>query len=83
MRWFDEHPEQFDEHDRHALFWSFKWMVSHCSDYPQIPFEQIEATLADMERRYALAGLGMNGVRLEQFRWAWARRAPETAELFR
>ena len=24
VRWWDEHPEMFDEHDRHALFWSFK-----------------------------------------------------------
>lgn len=83
VRWYDEHPEHFDEQDRHHLFWSFKWMVGHLSDYPQVPFEQIEATLADMERRYALLGQGMHGVQLEKFRWAWLREAPETEQLFR
>ena len=83
VRWFDEHPEHFDDHDRFSLFWSFKWMVTHVSDYPQVPFEQIEATLQDMERRYALAGHGMNGVLLEKFRWAYFRGAPETDELYR
>ncbi len=83
VRWFDEHPELFDDEDRYSLFWSFKWMVTHVSDYPQVPFEQIEATLEDMERRYALAGHGMNGVLLEKFRWASFRGAPETDELYR
>lgn len=83
VRWYDEHPEHFDDQDRFQLFWSFKWMVGHLSDYPQVPFEQIEATLADMERRYALLGQGMHGVQLEKFHWAWLREAPETEERYR
>ncbi|NLF05650.1 MAG: hypothetical protein GX593_11715 [Actinomycetales bacterium] len=83
VRWYDEHPEHFDGTDRYHLFWSFKWMVTHVSDYPHVPFEQIEATLSDMERRYALAGHGMNGVRLEQFRWAHFRGAPDTDRAYR
>ena len=32
LRWWDEHPEHFDAHDRHGLFWSFKWMISGLAD---------------------------------------------------
>ncbi|VTR76426.1 hypothetical protein [Cellulomonas hominis] len=72
LRWWDEHPEHFDAHDRHGLFWSFKWMISGLADFPTVPAEQIDRTLADMERRYALAGNGMDAVAYERF--AWARR---------
>lgn len=82
VRWFDEHPEHFDEQDRFSLFWSFKWMVSHLKEFPSVPSAQIEATLEDMARRYALAGNGENGVRLERFRWAEFRGDPRTDELY-
>lgn len=82
VRWYDEHPEHLDETDVHQLFWSFKWMVGHLSDFPDVPAAQIDATLADMERRYALAGLGRDAVAYEKFCWARKRGAPDVDELY-
>ncbi|WP_263119370.1 hypothetical protein [Cellulomonas sp. RIT-PI-Y] len=82
LRWWDQRPEMFDADDRHSLFWSFKWMVSGLADFPNVPAAQIERTLDDMERRYALAGNGMDAVALERFSWANRRGAPETEDLF-
>lgn len=73
LQWWDQHPEHFDEYDRHGLFWSFKWMISGLADFPTVPAEQIDRTLADMERRYALAGNGMDAVAYERFAWARQR----------
>ncbi|WP_158373156.1 hypothetical protein [Cellulosimicrobium cellulans] len=77
LRWWDEHPEHFDAQDRHGLFWSFKWMISGLADFPTVPAEQIDRTLADMERRYALAGNGMDAVAYERFAWARQRGAAD------
>lgn len=82
LRWWDERPEAFDEHDRHSLFWSFKWMVSGLAEFPTVPAEQIERTLDDMERRYALAGNGMDAVAYERFCWARERGVPETEQAY-
>ena len=57
VRWWDEHPEHFDSSDRHSLFWMFKWMVADLMEFPMVPAEQIEATIADMERRLQHRGL--------------------------
>lgn len=82
VRWLDEHPEHFDEHDRSATYWSFKWMVGDLMKFPEVPAEQIEATLEDMERRYAVAGLGRDAVAAERFGWAAHRDAPDTVALY-
>ncbi|GIG37211.1 hypothetical protein [Cellulomonas pakistanensis] len=82
LRWFDEHPEHFDAHDRHGLFWSFKWMISGLADFPTVPAEQIDRTLADMERRYALAGNGMDAVAYERFAWARQRGADDAEQAY-
>ncbi|AEI12533.1 hypothetical protein [Cellulomonas gilvus] len=82
MRWADEHPEHLDDDDWHLLFWSFKWMVADLMDYPTVSRDQIERTLADMERRYALAGNGMNAVRHQHFLWAWAQDHPDTGAAY-
>lgn len=82
LRWWDTHPEHFDDQDQHSLFWSFKWMVSHLMEFPTISATQIDATLADMHRRYALAGNGMNAVAMSTFGWAQMRGAPEAEQLF-
>ena len=83
LRWWDTHPEYFDEQDQHGLFWSFKWMVAHLMDFPTISAQQIDSTLADMQRRYALAGNGMNAVAMSRFGWARMRGAADTENLFR
>ena len=78
LRLYDERPDLFDAYDSHALFWSFKWMVGHLSDFPEISVSQITSTLEDMARRFAVAGHGMNAVELSRFQWARARgAAPE------
>ncbi|RXR27831.1 hypothetical protein EQW78_05265 [Oerskovia turbata] len=82
LRWWDEHPEHFDEQDTHSLFWSFKWMVGNLMDFPAVPAAQIERTLDDMERRYAVAGNGMNAVTMSRFQWARARGTQDTAAAY-
>lgn len=83
VRWYDEHPEQFDDADRYAMFWSFKWMVGHLGEFPTVPAAQIEATLDDMERRYALAGLGRDAVAYARFAWAARRGADDVEDAYR
>jgi tetratricopeptide (TPR) repeat protein len=82
LRWWDEHPEHFDAHDRHGLFWSFKWMISGLADFPTVSADQIDRTLADMERRYALAGNGMDAVAYERFAWARQRGLPDAESAY-
>ncbi|UTT60733.1 hypothetical protein [Cellulosimicrobium cellulans] len=83
LRWWDEHPEHFDAEDTHSLFWSFKWMVGHLMEFPDVPAAQIERTLDDMARRYALAGNGTNAVALERFEWARERGATDVEDAYR
>lgn len=82
VRWWDERPELFDDVDRHALFWYFKWMVGDLTEYPTVPVAQVEATLADMERRYALAGNGRDAVAHARFTWAVERGADDAERLY-
>ncbi len=83
VRWYDEHPELVDDADRYAMFWSFKWMVGHLADFPTVPAAQIDATLDDMERRYALAGLGRDAVAFARFAWASRRGSADVEEAYR
>ncbi|WP_018347436.1 tetratricopeptide repeat protein [Longispora albida] len=46
----------------HSLFWHFKWMIGNLTRFPEIPLDRTRAVLADMERRYQLAGHGMQPV---------------------
>ncbi|MFT3877951.1 MAG: hypothetical protein QM708_16250 [Propioniciclava sp.] len=79
---WDAHPELFDEEDRFIFFWEHKWMVGHLIEFPQIPAAQIEASLNDMARRYALAGHGMSAVAHEAFCWAEHRGTADAERLF-
>lgn len=69
VRLWDTHPELFDEHDVHSLFWSFKWMVGNLMSFPSVSAEQITSTLDDMRRRYRLAGNGLSAVNHLAFQW--------------
>lgn len=71
LRLWDESPELFDAGDERNLFWEFKWIASDLPEYPQISPAQAEAFLADMERRFEVAGHGTSTVRMSRFRWAW------------
>lgn len=55
----DQEPERFDGS---RLLWKYKWVLEAVLDYPQFGREQLEAMLADMERRYAAAGSGLHPV---------------------
>jgi len=83
LRWWDSRPDLFDGSDTHSLFWSFKWMVGLLARFPSVPTAQIDATLDDMERRYALAGNGMSAVAGERFAWLRAQGDPGVEEAYR
>ena len=54
----DRDPAQFKERE---LLWEYKWVVDNLPDFPQVTRGQIEAALADMERRYRRCGSTMHG----------------------
>ncbi|MFE7408668.1 hypothetical protein [Isoptericola sp. NPDC057559] len=83
VRWWDERPDLFDGSDQHSLFWSFKWMVGLLARFPSVPTAQIDATLDDMERRYALAGNGTSAVAGERFAWLRSQGDPGTEAAYR
>ncbi|MCK2239572.1 MULTISPECIES: hypothetical protein [unclassified Crossiella] len=75
-----EGDQRFDHH----LFWNFKGIVSALADFPEVPLAQTQAVLDDMERRYRLAGHGLNPV--HQYREMLARHIGDrdtAAEQFR
>ncbi|GGR98297.1 MULTISPECIES: tetratricopeptide repeat protein [Streptomyces] len=67
LRMWDARPEDFDEHETHALHWAFKWMSAGMLDQPHIPLASIEKWLGEMERRYRLAGHSERAVRSAEF----------------
>lgn len=62
---FDRNPGRFDEH---SLLWTYKWIVSTISHFPQISKAQIYEMLEDMSRRYASAGRGLRVVHQHRYR---------------
>ncbi|MBT2477954.1 tetratricopeptide repeat protein [Streptomyces sp. ISL-94] len=60
---YDKDPGAFSEWDAHSLFWQFKWVTTALSDSPGIPLESATGWLAEMERRYRLAGYSERPVR--------------------
>lgn len=81
LRLWDDSPELFDAADERNLFWEFKWIAGDLPDFPQITRAQAESFLADMTRRFELAGHGLSSVRMCQFRWAWHTGMPGADEL--
>ncbi|MGW1540990.1 tetratricopeptide repeat protein [Streptomyces sp. NPDC002309] len=67
LRMWDEHPEDFDEYETHALHWVFKWMSAGMLDQPHIPLASVEKWLGEMEHRYRLAGHSERAVRSAEF----------------
>ncbi|WP_407561432.1 tetratricopeptide repeat protein [Streptomyces sp. 184] len=67
LRMWDERPGDFDEEDTHRLFWMFKWVSSGMTDQPHIPLAAMEKWLAEMERRYRLAGHSERAVRQAEY----------------
>ncbi|MBW5483080.1 tetratricopeptide repeat protein, partial [Streptomyces bambusae] len=60
---YDRDPGAFSESEAHSLFWQFKWVASAIDSSPELPLDTARGWLADMERRYRLAGYGEGPVR--------------------
>ncbi|MFE0348183.1 tetratricopeptide repeat protein [Streptomyces griseoluteus] len=67
LRMWDERPEDFDAYEAHALHWTFKWMTASMLGQPHIPLASVENWLAEMERRYRVAGYSERAVRAAEF----------------
>ncbi len=61
-RLYDTEPNLFDDGDVHRLLWSYKWIVAGLWSMPEIPRDEIEHMIDDMELQYTVAGLGMSAV---------------------
>jgi len=82
LRWWDRHPELFDAGDQNILFWEFGWIVIDLCRLPNVPEERVERTLADMERRFALANRGLERVWSCRLEWELLRGGPALEETF-
>jgi tetratricopeptide (TPR) repeat protein len=67
LRLWDQDPSVFDHASTRSLFWDFKWMTTGMLDLPQVPLAAIENWLAEMDRRYRLAGHTERAVRMCEF----------------
>lgn len=80
LRLWDANPALFDETDQRNLFWEFKWVAGDLADYPQITADQAREFLAEMGRRYDMAGKGRRAVANLEFTWAWQSGDPNAAD---
>lgn len=51
---YDRNPEAFDEY---TLHWHYKWVIDDIPSFPEIPAEQIDSLLEDLQRRYRQYGV--------------------------
>ncbi|MEV0697070.1 hypothetical protein AB0I53_04000 [Saccharopolyspora sp. NPDC050389] len=85
---FDSDPVRFPSEltgaaDSWDLLWYFKWMASTVTGSLQFSSAQLEAVLADMDRRYTEAGVGRTGVVQSLFSSSVETGRLEDAERFR
>lgn len=83
LRLYDAHPEHFDEFTARTLFWQFKWIIGDMTAYPQISKAQARELLAEMRRRYRLAGMGEMAPDRAEYMWAAHIGDDEAAETWR
>ena len=82
LRWWDAHPEYFDDGDQNILFWEFGWIVNDLSRNPTVPAERVDRTLDDMERRFVLASRGMERVWSCRLEWELLRGGTKLEQTF-
>ncbi|WP_433179371.1 hypothetical protein [Actinoallomurus sp. CA-150999] len=58
---YDRNPDWGEEH---LLYWGFKSTVTGLTKFPEIPLDRTLAVLDDMQRRYQLAGEGLQPVHM-------------------
>ncbi|MGW5674874.1 tetratricopeptide repeat protein [Streptomyces sp. NPDC003860] len=64
---YDRDPSSFAAHEVRSLYWRFKWVAGGIVESPDIPLASVDRWLADMERRYRLAGYSERAVRQAEF----------------
>ncbi|MBT2365970.1 tetratricopeptide repeat protein [Streptomyces sp. ISL-10] len=67
---WDRDPAAFGAHDTHTFHWMFKWVSSGMLTLPEMPLATMEQWLAEMERRYRIAGFSERAVRQAEFELA-------------
>jgi cellulose synthase operon protein C len=77
---YDDAPDWFSPELVFPLLWHFKAVTCQLLDYPQVPLEQVEGALLDMENRYALAGQGQAPVLGARFRFTSHVHGAQAAE---
>ncbi|MER5930246.1 tetratricopeptide repeat protein [Streptomyces sp. NPDC002054] len=83
---YDRDPAAFSPGETHSLFWQFKWVATAISNSPEISLESAAGWIAEMERRYRIAGYSERPVREAELFLAEAMaddaRAQKAAEAF-
>ncbi|MDR3068543.1 MAG: hypothetical protein LBU50_03465, partial [Cellulomonas sp.] len=82
LRLADQQPDLLDNYDAHTLLWAAKWVVNEVIETPEVPVERVDALLADMERRFALAGAGLDAIWYLRTVWADERDAPDVQAVY-
>lgn len=82
LRLFDSRPDLFDNTDRQMLLWAAKWVVADVMEIPEIPVSRVNALLDDMERRYRLAGAGVDAVAHLRAQWADEQHAADVVDIY-
>jgi len=77
---YDEDPDRFAPELVFPLLWHFKAVTCQLLDYPQVPLEQVDGALRDMEDRYSRAGQGPAPVLGSRFRFAGHVHGARAAE---
>lgn len=77
---YDRDPAAFDGGDVHSLFWRFKWVSGQIISSPDVPISAVTGYLADMDRRYRIAGYSERAVRQSEYFLADAIGDDERAE---
>lgn len=73
---FDRDPDRYDEF---GILWRYKWVTGNAVNFPEIRWEQIEALVDDMERRFQAYGSGARAVADQ--RYSLARHRGDTVEM--
>ncbi len=82
LRLADQQPDLLDSYDAHTLLWAAKWVVNEVIETPEVPVERVDALLADMERRFALAGAGFDAIWYLRTVWADERDASDVQSVY-
>ncbi|MCL2466219.1 MAG: hypothetical protein FWF02_02725 [Micrococcales bacterium] len=82
LRLADQSPDLLDEYDAHTLLWAAKWVVNEVIETPQVPVERVDALLVDMERRFVVAGAGLDAIWYLRTVWADERDDPSVQSVY-